>query len=526
MGVKHRNTATRDDGVADGRVQPSWWNLDHDIGAFLTAIIDLAVTPGTFPYIKADGTASVATMADFARTLLALSSAPEMLAALGGASAISPTLSGTPSAPTAPLNTNTTQIATMAALQAMRADLVASAPGTLDTLNEFAIALGNDPNFATTIFAALAARVRFDAAQSLTTGQKAQVLSNLGVILGTAAALNAGTAALNLVQLDAAGKMPPVDGSQLTNIVAVGGLSAAAGTSNVTFAVTAAAGALTVAVKTVAGVDPSPVDPAYFFFQTLTGGFVRIGVTAPISFVIGSTKTLGMISGQGARLYLTAHNDAGVVRLGGFVASDASGWWCPQDGAKYTTSVPGNASRVFCTGTAIAVAAPWRFIGVCEWSSLAVAGTWVPPDNVYVWSAGSKKPGDSVQRVQASATAGNTNTTGNYVDAGLSGAITPSSTANFIRVNAGGSMRQSVSGHRATARLARSSNANMIGPGHVLFTASGGILITPVSLRALDKPNTTASITYYVMILDDGTGSTVWNDGGTNTVMELEEIHG
>lgn len=29
--------------------------------------------------------------------------------------------------------------------------LVASAPGTLDTLNELATALGNDPNFATTI---------------------------------------------------------------------------------------------------------------------------------------------------------------------------------------------------------------------------------------------------------------------------------------------------------------------------------------------------------------------------------------
>lgn len=40
--------------------------------------------------------------------------------------------------------------------------LVAAAPGTLDTLNELAAALGNDPNFATTITAALAGKQPLD----------------------------------------------------------------------------------------------------------------------------------------------------------------------------------------------------------------------------------------------------------------------------------------------------------------------------------------------------------------------------
>lgn len=39
------------------------------------------------------------------------------------------------------------------------ANLVASSPGALDTLNELAAALGNDPNFSTTILAAIAAKV-------------------------------------------------------------------------------------------------------------------------------------------------------------------------------------------------------------------------------------------------------------------------------------------------------------------------------------------------------------------------------
>lgn len=58
--------------------------------------------------------------------------------------------------------------------------LVDSAPAALDTLNELAAALGDDPNFATTTTTALGNRVRFDAAQTLTAGQQTQARSNIG----------------------------------------------------------------------------------------------------------------------------------------------------------------------------------------------------------------------------------------------------------------------------------------------------------------------------------------------------------
>lgn len=61
------------------------------------------------------------------------------------------------------------------------ANLVAAAPGTLDTLVEIATALDNDPNFATTITTALANRLRFDAAQTLTTTEKNRAANNMGV---------------------------------------------------------------------------------------------------------------------------------------------------------------------------------------------------------------------------------------------------------------------------------------------------------------------------------------------------------
>src|SRR6056300_1663606 len=63
----------------------------------------------------------------------------------------SPALTGTPTAPTATAGTNTTQVATTAFVSTAVSNLVDSAPTTLDTLNELAAALGDDPNFATTV---------------------------------------------------------------------------------------------------------------------------------------------------------------------------------------------------------------------------------------------------------------------------------------------------------------------------------------------------------------------------------------
>ena len=69
----------------------------------------------------------------------------------GFAPLASPALTGTPTAPTATAGTNTTQVATTAFVGTAVSNLVASAPATLDTLNELATALGNDAAFSTTV---------------------------------------------------------------------------------------------------------------------------------------------------------------------------------------------------------------------------------------------------------------------------------------------------------------------------------------------------------------------------------------
>lgn len=68
-----------------------------------------------------------------------------------------------------------------AAKAAVKSDLINGSAAALDTLSELAAALGNNPNFATTIASEIANRVRFDSAQTLNTAQKLQACQNIGV---------------------------------------------------------------------------------------------------------------------------------------------------------------------------------------------------------------------------------------------------------------------------------------------------------------------------------------------------------
>jgi hypothetical protein len=63
----------------------------------------------------------------------------------------SPALTGTPTAPTAAANTNTTQVATTAFVGTAISNLVAGAPTTLDTLDEIAAAIADTGNFSDTV---------------------------------------------------------------------------------------------------------------------------------------------------------------------------------------------------------------------------------------------------------------------------------------------------------------------------------------------------------------------------------------
>lgn len=107
----------------------------------------------------------------------------------------SPTFTGTPAAPTAASGTNTTQIATTAFVRTEISNLVDAAPGTLDTLNELAAALGDDPNFATTVTNSIATKANTN--QTMYIGTTAVAINRTSASLsltGVSIDGNAGTA--------------------------------------------------------------------------------------------------------------------------------------------------------------------------------------------------------------------------------------------------------------------------------------------------------------------------------------------
>jgi hypothetical protein len=93
----------------------------------------------------------------------AISTVTGLQTALDGKAPLnSPALTGTPTVPTAANGTNTTQAASTAFVQAAVALLINSAPGLLDTLDEIAAALNDDPDFAGTMTTALAGKQPID----------------------------------------------------------------------------------------------------------------------------------------------------------------------------------------------------------------------------------------------------------------------------------------------------------------------------------------------------------------------------
>jgi hypothetical protein len=312
-----------------------------------------------------------------------------------------------------------------------------------------------------------------------------------------------------------------------------------AGMSNGTLLISAASNALTIALKTAAGTDPSSTDPVSFYFHNLAGtvgGFTVRTVTAALSLVVSSGSTLGVTSAKAFRIWIVAFDDAGTIRLGVVQCCDRTA------GAEKVTPLPesfasstaeggagaADTAGVIYTGTAVSNK-PILILGYAEWSALGLttAGTWTTTNwNItQLFGPGIHLPGHRIQETSAVSTPNTSNATTTYAISAQQLAIVLTSAASLIRAMATCYLQTPGStGQGCSVRFSRgaTANTNLIGSESQLVT-NGASIIAPALLVAYDTPNVVASQAYNVQV-KALTGGTAFLGGAIPSMTQLTEI--
>lgn len=230
----------------------------------------------------------------------------------------------------------------------------------------------------------------------------------------------------------------------------------AVGVVNGSLAWSVAANALTVALKTAAGSDPSTSDPVWVAFRNATaatGTYTWIAVTAALSVVVSNGSNLGVtVNATPFKAWAAAINNAGTVELAVF---QSVGGTAPAlsindlaDDQIISTTAEGGAGGADTAGVLYSTAArtnvAMRVLGYAEWDTgLATAGAWAAgPTKAQLYHPGVPLPGDVVQEAYSQDSAVATGTTNLPVDDTIpqntegdqymAQAITPRSTAHLL----------------------------------------------------------------------------------------------
>lgn len=227
--------------------------------------------------------------------------------------------------------------------------------------------------------------------------------------------------------------------------------------------------ALTAAVKTWAGNDPSTTDPVFYSVRDVTatvGLPVDRKLTAALSVTVPNTATMGVANAESFRLWAVIFNDGGTDRLGvircvttaaGVVGRDVTniyplaGWGIASS---TTVGTGSDSAGVFYTDAGVTSKA-YATVGYATWETgLTAAGVWdAAPTREQLFGAGVSLPGGEVQtrRTDTGAVAtgstvvtfNDTAPTSSYGDQFMTQAITPSSAANPLRIKAKGTFSPS-----------------------------------------------------------------------------------
>lgn len=333
---------------------------------------------------------------------------------------------------------------------------------------------------------------------------------------------------------------------------------------NGTVAASVAASALTVAVKTLAGADPSPADPVGLIFRNATnatGDYTVLWLTAATSVVISSGSTLGSRDNVTFRLWLVAFNDAGTVRLGlincvttaagAGTANDVTSIFRLANRGIGSSTAEGGAGaadspQIFYTGTAVANKA-YTPIAYLTWNGgLVTAGTWASgPTTIQLFGPNVPLPGQTIQRQRVPAgtvatgttilPADNTipqNTEGDqYMTTG--GGLPVGTAGNVDRIKAKALAANSAAAPASIAMaLFQDAAANALAATEQIYSTTSGLVQLYIEHMILHTSQSVTTIN--ARIGGSAAGTTTFNgSGGTqryggvaNSFIEIEELQG
>jgi hypothetical protein len=226
------------------------------------------------------------------------------------------------------------------------------------------------------------------------------------IATGTASqvVVNDGSGVLSGVSPGSSGNVLTSDGTSWTSSASAAAPDSSQELSNLTLAASVASNALTVALKSKAGSDPSGGDPVSIGFRNATaatGTYTRRTVTGALSVVVSSGSTLGHISAVTEYVYVYAIDNAGTVELA--VSSRIL-----DEGSVVTTTAEGGAgaadSRSVVYSTTARSNVPVRLIGRLKVSE-ATAGTWATaPSEISVMPCRKLEPRTAAAQIAMTGT--------------------------------------------------------------------------------------------------------------------------
>jgi hypothetical protein len=319
--------------------------------------------------------------------------------------------------------------------------------------------------------------------------------------------------------------------AMLTNAAVAFGV----GMLNGTLVASVAGNALTVAVKTLAGADPSPADPVFLLFRDASAGYAVIEQTAALSITTPSGATLGTVNGQANRIWVGVFNNAGAAVLGvynslsfqaGVPSNPSILPWDETSAANGTGVTSGSTGAQLWYTVSTLSSQVFRILGYVE-STQATAGTWATsPSKVQLFGPGVRRPGDSGSHANVSQNSlVNFSSTSFVALTGMVISISLAAPCNLVWVDSFG-MVNVANNTNASLELSRgtTNNTNMIGAVATSGNVQGSSQIYTMPVNAYDLPNTSGSISYALQGKSSAGSSCTWGASGFVT-LSAREIH-